>query len=93
MYKEEQVLQKREETKMSDTAKVVMMKYSGHQGYGADQIENPMTLGEILEEIQDAITEWGEDAVVVPFETNNGRGASYGKFYKYELFELDGEEY
>jgi len=67
----------------------ILMNHSGNRGYGADQVEG-MTLAELLEQVQDAILEWGEDAEVVAFQTNNGRGANYGHLHHgYDLFNAD----
>lgn len=77
----------------------VQMNHEGNRGYGADQIESPMTLAELLEQVQEAVTEWGEDAEVVTFQSNNGRGANFGRLQSgYGLFESaeeedEGEEY
>ena len=65
----------------------VLMNYSGNRGYSADQIENPTTLSELLAQVQDAITEWGEDAEVVLFQTNNGHGANFGQLHEHPMFE------
>lgn len=76
---------------MSNT---IVMRYQGNLGYGADQIDNhSITLGEMLEAIQEAIAEYGDDAKVVTYQTNN-RGANYGSLYgAMELFELaDGDD-
>lgn len=71
----------------------VLMSHQGHLGYGADQIENPITLGELLEAVQDAVSDWGEDAEVVVQETNNGHGANYGRLYRQmDLFSLAEED-
>lgn len=66
----------------------LLMHYSGNLGYGADQV-NGQTLGEMLEAIQEAIDEYGEDAEVVLCQGNNGRGANYGRLANVlEMFEL-----
>lgn len=48
-------------------------------GYGPEQVKTSVTLGGILEAIEDAIAEFGEDARVV---LNNGQryGATFGAF-------------
>lgn len=66
----------------------LLMHYSGNLGYADDQV-NGQTLGEILEAIQDAIDEYGEDTEVVLYQGNNGRGANYGRLANVlEMFEL-----
>jgi hypothetical protein len=69
----------------------VLMNHQGNLGYGPDQINNPITLNDLLEQIEEAIAEWGGDAEVVAYQTNNGHGANYGSMYRHELFEaVDG---
>jgi len=66
----------------------VLIRAESNLGYAADDVEgNSVTLGGLLEAIQDAVTEWGEDAQVVLFQTNNQYGANYGRLAQYELFE------
>jgi hypothetical protein len=57
----------------------VLINISDNQGYEPDQIDTPITLAAMLESIQEAIEEFGDDAKVV---LNNGQryGASYGAF-------------
>jgi hypothetical protein len=52
-------------------------------GYGAYQIDNPMTLADLRSLITRAITSFGEDAEVV---TDNGQtyGARFGRISPYE---------
>lgn len=69
------------------SANRIQMNIEGNLGYGPDQINNPVTLADLLAEIEEAIVEWGEDAEVVLNQTNNGRGANYGRLSAYELFE------
>lgn len=59
----------------------ILMNHQGNLGYGPDQIDSPITLSELLETVQEAIIEWGEDAEVVLLQTNNGHGANYGRLY------------
>ena len=68
----------------------IQMNVESNPGYDLDQINQPVTLASILQQVQDAIDEWGEDAEVVLHQTNNGYGANYGRLYDYGLF--DGPE-
>jgi len=65
---------------------LLRMKFSGNRGYGPDQVDS-MTLGDLLEVVQEAVIEWGEDATFAPYQTNNGHGANYGELDAYDLFE------
>ena len=76
---------------------IVQMHFAGNRGYTAGQIDNKMTLGDLLAAVQEAVDEWGEDAELVLHQTNNGRGANYGALAAtYDLFSTpdeDGEDY
>ena len=63
----------------------IKMRFAGNIAYTADDAEGT-TLADLLEQVQDAITEWGEDAEVVLYQTNNGRGANYGELAGWPLF-------
>ena len=66
----------------------IKMNVNGNQGYGPDQIESPISLGDLLEQVQEAIMEWGEDAEVVLHQVNNRYGANYGNLVEgFDLFE------
>lgn len=56
---------------------MLALNVSANQGYSPDQVK-ATTLGELLEEIEEAIEEYGEDAEFVLRDANNRRGASYG---------------
>lgn len=70
----------------------IKMNVEGNLGYGADQIERPMSLGDLLEAVQEAVDEWGEDAEVVLHQQNNQYGANYGRIVQWGAFEGDDEE-
>lgn len=55
----------------------VILQASPNAGYGPDQIQCGVTLGQLLEMVEEAVERYGSDARVV---TNNGQryGASYG---------------
>ncbi len=65
----------------------VRMNFEGNLGYTPDQIDQKVTLADILAQVQDAIVEWGEDTEVVLYQTNNGRGANYGNVSEYQMFD------
>lgn len=65
----------------------VLLNCEGNLGYGPDQIHSGTTLACLLEAVEEAIAEWGEDAEVVLHQTNNGRGANFGKLAKWTLFD------
>ena len=69
----------------------VTLQHEGNLGYGSDQVKG-MTLGDLLEAVQDAVTEWGEDTEVVAFQTNNTYGASYGTLSRWETFRAADDE-
>ena len=60
-------------------AKTVLIPVSSNMGYAPDQIDTPVTLGSLLEALQEAIENYGEDAKVV---LSNGQryGAGFGEF-------------
>lgn len=64
----------------------VLLNAEGNLGYGSDQIDGSMTLGCLLEAVQNAIIDWGEDAEVVLHQTNNGYGANFGRLSQWEVF-------
>lgn len=68
----------------------VQMNIAPHRGYSAAQVveANGMTLAEIRSHIEQAIEEFGEDAVVFTFDASNRYGAGYGGFDRWgNLFE------
>lgn len=77
---------------MSDHTFAVM-NVSANRGYAADQVESRMTLGALLEEIENAIGMFGEDAIVVTRDRDNRYGASWGKLSTYDgLFDYNEDE-
>lgn len=64
----------------------VQMNVESNLGYAAGQIDRTITLANLLEQVQDAIELWGEDAEVILHQTNNRYGANYGKLAAYDLF-------
>lgn len=70
-----------------DTDKRVCVQIHPNQGYGAYQVDGPMTLGDLASLIAMAIEEYGPDALVV---TDNGSqyGARFGSFDKYAPVEV-----
>lgn len=71
-------------------AKRITMNIHANRGYSAEQIDGAMRLGDILAAVEEAITEWGEDALVVTHDTDNRYGANYGALGNYGmLFEAE----
>lgn len=66
------------------------------RGYSADQIikdGGALTLADLLEAVQDAIEQYGEDAMVVTKDPDNVRyGAGYGMVIGHEMFAAVDEE-
>lgn len=60
-------------------SKRISLNVESNLGYAADQIDRTITLADLLEQVQEAIVEWGEDAEVVLYQMNNQYGASYGR--------------
>lgn len=74
-------------------SKRIKFNVEGNLGYAADQVDSPINLGQLLEQVQEAIVEWGEDAEVVLHQVNNQYGANFGRIAQWELFEgPEGEE-
>ena len=79
-------------------SKRISLNVESNLGYGPDQIQTSVSLADLLEQVQEAIVEWGEDAEVVVYQINNRYGASYGQLARgYELFDAsdtyeDGED-
>lgn len=66
----------------------IKMNVEGNLGYGPDQIESSISLGNLLEQVEQAIEEWGEDAEVVLHQQNNRYGANYGSLAEgFDLFQ------
>ena len=70
----------------------INLNIDSNLGYSADQIERPMNLGDLLEAVEVAIVEWGEDAEVVIHQMNNRYGANFGKIADYDVFEASDDE-
>lgn len=64
-------------------AKTVLIPIDDNQGYAPDQISTRVTLQDMLESIQEAIDDFGSDALVV---LHNGQrtGAGFGRFQSYD---------
>ncbi|QNL31060.1 hypothetical protein SEA_KAUALA_48 [Microbacterium phage Kauala] len=63
-------------------ANTVLLGVNDNQGYAPDQINTDVTLASLLEAVQDAIEQFGEDAKVV---VANGQryGAGFGSLQSY----------
>lgn len=73
----------------------INLNIESNLGYSADQINRAMSLGDLLEAVEMAIEEWGEDAEVVIHQMNNRYGANFGRIVSYDVFENpeDDEEF
>lgn len=70
-------------------ATTLTLSISPNEGYSPDQVQGKMTLHELLEAVECAISDYGSDAQIV---LDNGQryGAQYGRICSsggYELFE------
>ena len=70
----------------------INLNIESNLGYSADQIERPVSLGDLLESIEMAIEEWGEDAEVVIHQMNNRYGANFGQFASYDMFDASDDD-
>ena len=70
----------------------ISMNIESNLGYSADQIESPMNLGDLLEAVEMAIEEWGEDAVVVIHQMNNRYGANFGQIASHDVFDASDDD-
>jgi hypothetical protein len=57
----------------------VILPISDNEGYAPDQIRTGITLLELLEAVEEAIAEFGEEAVVVTLDRDNRFGAGFGR--------------
>lgn len=57
----------------------VLLTIEPHQGYAADQVDSEATLGDLLDLIQDAIADYGADALVATYSPGDRYGAAYGR--------------
>ncbi|WP_109210591.1 MULTISPECIES: hypothetical protein [Microbacterium] len=64
-------------TTSTDTDRVLLAVES-NRGYAPDQITDSMTLRDLLNAVEQAIEEYGEDAMVVTHDGGNRYGANYG---------------
>jgi len=62
----------------------VLLSVSNNEGYAADQITTSMTLGDLLRQLEDAIREYGPDAMIVTVDSGNRYGANFGSILTYE---------
>ena len=62
----------------------VILAVENNRGYSEDQIDNSMTLRDLLRAVEDAIAKYGEDVMVVTCDSGNRYGANYGAISVYE---------
>jgi hypothetical protein len=58
-------------------SKTVLLGVNSNQGYSPEQISTSITLADLLNSVQEAIEQFGEDAQVVVF-TGQSYGADFG---------------
>lgn len=76
----------------NNTKNRVILNISDNEGYSPDQIDDTITLGDLVAALEEAIEQYGEDARVI---LNNGQryGAKYGSIRPYSnLFEREDED-
>lgn len=69
----------------------VTLNIESNLGYGPDQVTG-ITLADLREMVEEAVTEWGGDTEVVICQINNPYGANYGQFAAYDLFQSTEDE-
>jgi hypothetical protein len=62
----------------------VILAAEPNMGYAADQIDTDMTLADLMALVEQAIEEYGPDAVVVTRDINNRYGADFGRLSPYD---------
>lgn len=72
----------------------VILAVDNNRGYAADQIEQTMTLQDLMARLEEAIEMFGPDALIVTHDAGNGYGASYGGINTYAdtFTEIEGDE-
>ena len=69
-----------QQARQEPETKTVRLNLQGNLAFAAADVPGSgMTLGELLGDLQDAIERHGEDAELVTFQTNNERGAQWGR--------------
>ena len=69
---------------MMMTVTQVRLAVSNNLGYAEDQITESMTLSDLLRAVEDAITEYGPDVMVVTADSGYRYGARFGSILTYE---------
>jgi len=77
---------------MNDTDHIAVLRISNNQGYAADQVTNGVTLGDLLEQIQDAVDQYGDDTLVVTKDFGNRYGANWGSLPRFDGVTLNGDD-
>lgn len=72
---------------MSNAPKILMM-INPNGGYAADQVEE-MTLADLLQAVEDAISEFGEEATFATYDAGNRYGAKYGSLEAHQPLFID----
>lgn len=58
-----------------------ILEISSNEGYSADQVPTALTLGQLMDLLDEAIESYGEDAIIVTRDAGNRYGARWGKIY------------
>lgn len=78
------------------TAEQVLLAVDNNRGYAPDQITDSMTLRDLLNAVEQAIADFGEDAMVVTLDGGNRYGANFGAISIYAdtftAVETEGED-
>lgn len=68
---------------MNEHTNAVILHINANRGYAVDQIDHTITLGDLIAQLQEAASEFGDDARVVLFDGSNRYGANYGSLARY----------
>jgi hypothetical protein len=71
----------------------VALAVAPHRAYGASDVETERTLGDLLRALEEAVSEFGEDARLVTRDDTNRYGASWGHLEQWgDLFQRVGDD-
>jgi len=76
----------------NDTQTIAILSLNNNQGYAANQATNGMTLADLLELVEYAIEDHGEDAKIVTRDTGNRRGANWGSITLHSEIEASDDD-
>jgi hypothetical protein len=71
----------------------VALGVAPHRAYGASDVETQMTLGDLMRALEEAVSEYGEDARLVTRDDSNAYGAAWGHLDSWgDLFRAVGSD-